>query len=182
MPIYVSGKKKFTPAPEGLWPGICVDVVDLGMVESSKYEPRHMVQIRWVLDAEPALESGKPHMAMRQFGNSLGKKSHLRPFLEAWRGRKFTNEELELFDLETLIGACGQIQIIHATHDGETYGNVQAVVPYPRGMSKMTVPTDYVRQVDREKREEYEKHPDGNGNRSDEYEAPYPSTDEDIPF
>lgn len=179
MPKYVSGKKKFTPAPEGLWPGVCVDMVELGLVESAKYEPREMVEIRWVLDAEPPLPGGKPHMAARKFGRSIGKKSLLRPFLEAWRGKKFTNEELKQFDLEALVGACGQIQIIHREWEGDTYGNVQAVVPYPRGLKKMEVPADYVRQEERNRREELEKHPDGNtGNGFDEYHA----ADEDIPF
>lgn len=179
MPIYVSGKRKFTPAPEGLWPGVCVDVVDQGIQESKKWGPRHVIQIRWVIDAEPPLATGKPHMTVRGFTNSLGKKSLLRPFLEAWRGRKFTKEELEQFDLETLIGVNGQVQIIHTTDDdGTTYGNVQAVVPYPRGMAKMSIPSDYIRQVERDRREELEKHPYGNVSEP----APFQADEEDIPF
>ena len=165
----------FIPAPEGLWPGVCVDVVDLGIVESAQYKPRHMVQIRWVLDAEPKLDSGEPHMAVRSFGLSLNEKSNLRPFLEAWRGKKFTDDELDGFDLENLIGAPGQVQIVHNRKDGKTYGNVQTVVPYPRGMARVPVPPNYVRAKDR---------PDYKPPVLPDDEPSYPDeiTSDDIPF
>jgi hypothetical protein len=139
----------FTPAPAGVWPAVCVDVVDKGMVESAMYKPRHMVQLRWVLEAEPALPDGRPHMAVRQFGLSLGEQSHLRPFLEAWRGKKFTDDELAGFDLEKLIAAPCQLQIIHSTKNGVTYGNVQAAFPLGKTSPRMEIPKDYVRAQDR---------------------------------
>ena len=138
-------KKKFTPAPEGLWQGVCVDIVDLGMVDSTKWGPKHKVELRWVIDAEPPLPTGKPHMASRRFTNSLGKKSALRPFLEVWRGRKFTTQEIEQFDLEVLLGVNGQVQVSHNSVDSDTYANVDAVVACPRTMARMSVPSDYVR-------------------------------------
>lgn len=150
MPIVAKDSQgDFVPAPEGLWPAVCVDVVDKGIVESANFKPRHMVQIRWVLEAEPPLEDGKPHMAVRSFGLSLAEKSNLRPFLEAWRGKKFSDDELRGFDLENLIGANCQLQIIHNHKGGKTYGNVQAVVPMARGVGKMYVPGDYIRAKDR---------------------------------
>lgn len=176
MPIIAKGSN-FVPAPEGLWPGVCVDVVDKGVVESKQYKPRHMIQLRWIVDAEPPLETGKPHLVSRNFGLTLGLKSSLRPFLEAWRGRKFTDEELRGFDIESLIGANGQVQVIHSTYNGTTYGNVQAVVRAPKNAERMPIPSDYVRECDREHREELEAHPDGNGN-----DCGPEITDEDIPF
>jgi len=139
----------FVPAPQGVWPAVCVDVVDKGMVESAMYKPRHMVQLRWVLEAESALPDGRPHMAVRQFGLSLGEQSHLRPFLEAWRGKKFTDEELAGFDLEKLIGAQCQLQIIHSVNKGITYGNVQAAFPLGKNAQRVEMPKDYVRAQDR---------------------------------
>jgi hypothetical protein len=177
----LKGTGNFTPAPEGLWPGVCVDVVDKGIVKSAIYKPRHMIQIRWMVNAEPPLPDGRPHICARMFGYTLaGENNKLRPFLEAWRGRAFTEEELRGFDPEKLLGVNGQVQIIHNHKNGNTYGNVQAVVPAPRGSEKMLIPADYIRQQERDRRAELEKFPDGKP--EEEYETPYPATDEDIPF
>ena len=46
--------------------------------------------------------------------------------------------------LEKLIGAPCQLQIIH---NGE-YANVQAVVPAGKGVPRLMVPEDYVRECD----------------------------------
>lgn len=168
----------FTPAPEGLWPGVCVDVVDLGILQYGDYDPSHQIEIRVVLDAEPPLPTGKPHMAIKRFTLSLHEKSRLRPFLEAWRGKKFTPEELKGFDLENLMGVCGQFQIIHAvSKKGKTFGNIQTVVPYAKGVPKMTIPEDYIRQCERDRRAKLEADPDGTS-----AETSQEITDEDIPF
>jgi hypothetical protein len=178
----LKGSGDFIPAPEGLWPGVCVDVVDKGIVKSELYKPRHMMQIRWVVDADPPLSDGRPHIVSRMFGYTLaGENNKLRPFLEAWRGRAFTKEELMGFDPERLLGVCGQIQIIHQESKGNTYGNVQACVPYPRGLKKMEIPADYVRQEERDHRAELEKHPDGVWTET-EPEEQYEPVVNDIPF
>lgn len=179
MAIIAKAGGDFTPAPEGTWQGVCVDVVDKGMVTSEKYgKTRHMIQVRWVLDAEPPLENGKPHMAVRSFGLTLGEKSNLRPFLEAWRGKKFTEDELAGFDIEKLIGANGQIQILHTRANGTTYGNVHVIMPLGKGMAKMEAPRDYVRECDREGY----KAPEMPGANGDSEPEPYQPVEEDIPF
>jgi hypothetical protein len=42
-------RKEFTPAPEGLHQGVCVDVVDLGLV-AGIYGEKHKVELRWQLE------------------------------------------------------------------------------------------------------------------------------------
>lgn len=152
-------KKEYTTAPEGLWPAVCCDVVDLGMVET-EWGEKHKVQIRWQLeDLDPKTQ--KPFLVSRKFNLSLHEKSTLRPMLEAWRGKKFSREELEGFDLERLIAVNCQIQLIHnIATDGNTYANVQAVVPPAKGSTKIAV-REYTRVIDREHQEELEQHPDG---------------------
>ena len=155
-------KSQFNPAPEGLHSAICCDVVDLGMLPSP-WGDRHQIEIRWQLDLIDQKSKGKwPFMVTRKFGLSLGPKSHLRPILESWRGRKFTKEELESFDLEKLIGVNCQVQVIHNIVDGgETYANVQAVVPPAKNAPKMRISESYVRVVEREKRAKLEADPFG---------------------
>jgi hypothetical protein len=71
------------------------------------------------------------------FTVSLSKKSTLRSFLESWRGKQFTKEELAGFDLFNVLGVACQINVVHENSDnGNTYANIKAVMPLPKGMSR----------------------------------------------
>lgn len=175
MPIYASKPKvEYSTAPEGLFTAVCIDVIDLGIVESG-FGPAHKVRIKWAIDEKD--EKGRYFFVSQSYRLSLHEKSNLYKILVAWRGKKFTTEELEQFDLERLIGAPAQIQVQHNLTDSGTYANVVAVVPAARGAVKMSVPSDYVREAERERRAQLEKEPDAfsNGNG-------YKATEEDVPF
>jgi hypothetical protein len=140
-------QKEFTPAPEGLHQSVCVDVIDLGMVET-QWGLKPLVAIRWQTESiDP--ETNKRFQVQNRYNLSLNEKSNLRKHLEAWRGKKFTAEELKGFDLENLLGANCQLQLVHNISDnGRTFANVQAIVPLGKGMTKMR-PEEYVRMKDR---------------------------------
>lgn len=145
--IAKSNKTDFTPAPEGLHPAVCVDVIDLGIVKS-QWGESHQVKIRWQLeDLDP--KTKRPFIVQRQFRNSLHEKSSLRPLLESWRGKKFTEEELQGFDLEKLLLVNCQLQVIHhIKSEGSVYANVQAIVPPGKGQTKLKA-REYTREKDR---------------------------------
>ena len=154
MSLIVSeNRKQFSPPPEGLLHCVCADVVDLGIVEG-QFGPQHKVQIIWqTADVD---ENGKRFLIFRQYTPSLSDKSRLRPMLESWRGKKFTAEELGPpkdgkggFDLENVISANCQIQIVHKLRtDGSKGYDVQAVVPAPKGVPMLKV-EGYTRKKDR---------------------------------
>ena len=175
MPLIAkASKKEYTPAPEGMWNAICVDAVDLGMVHNERYgKDEYKIQIRWILDEKEAgvdPETGKQFMVLRKFTLSLGEKSHLRPFLQTWRGKKFTEEELMGFDVEKLVGVQCQVQIIHNVGDeGTVWANVQTVIKPSASAVKLRIPEDYIRVRDRDKQ------PNGNGNG-------FVAADEDVLF
>ena len=147
MGITVTGKSQFSTPAEGLVDGACVDVVDLGMIDG-QFGQRAMVKLVWEI-AEENPHSKAPFTVSRRFGATLGKKSSLRPFLEGWRGKKFTPEELESFDLEKLLNAPCQLQIIHNLgDDGSLWANVQAAIPASKH-SKYTPSGTYIREIDR---------------------------------
>lgn len=141
---------KFEPAPAGLHQGVCVDVVDMGVLEvtyAGLTKKQRKVRIVWQIDE--LMESGKPFIVQKRYTLSLHEKATLRKELESWRGRPFTPEELAGFDLEEkLIGANAQVNIQHAVKDGTTYANVVSIVPLGRGMTKMNT-NGYVRVKDR---------------------------------
>jgi hypothetical protein len=140
-------RKDFLPAPEGLHQAVCVDVVDLGLQETP-WGAKEKVEVRWQLEVINP-ETDKPFLAVKRYTLSLNEKATLRHHLEAWRGKKFTTDELSGFDLEKLLGANAQVQIVHnVTDEGRTYSNVQAVVPLGKGMVKMGM-QEYTRMKDR---------------------------------
>jgi hypothetical protein len=142
-------KSDFIPAPEGLWPGICCDVVDKGL-QPTQWGEKHKVQIRWLVTALPKRDDGKPHMISKTFTLSLHEKANLRLMLEVWRGKKFTEDELGGFDLEKLVGLPCSIQVAQEKgNDGAMYAFPQVVLRATPNGTKVFIPPDYVRAQNR---------------------------------
>lgn len=159
-------ERTFTPAPQALHHSVCCDVVDLGLVESAWGE-KHKVRVVWQIE-EVNGDTGRRFEVRKDYNLSLHEKANLRKDLESWRGVKFTEEQLRGFDLDKLVGANCQVQVVHnISDDGSIWANVSAIVPAPKNTPKMA-PADYTRVKDRPKTQ-------GNG-------QPQPEDDDDIPF
>jgi hypothetical protein len=168
MPIIVKDTSTdFEPAPEGAWRAVCTDVVELGLIHT-QFGDKPMIRIAFELE-EINPKNNKPFMVSQRFGVTLSSKGRLRPFLESWRGKKFTDEELKGFDVEALIGVNAQLAVVHNVNDGKTFANIASVMKPARGMEKLSISADYIRVKDRE--------PATNGH-ADEPQI----TDDDIPF
>ena len=72
----------------------------------------------------------KPIVLSQEYGLSLGKKSKLRPLLESWRGKVFTDEELENFDVSKLVGVPAFISVIH---NEKGYAEIASISKLPKG-------------------------------------------------
>lgn len=142
--------EKFPTAPEGSFPAVCVDNIDLGMVKSSfggEERERHMVRLVWQIDEEE--EPGKPYLVKQDYTASLHEKAALRKHLEAWRGRAFTDVELFGFELDTIIGAGCIVNVVHNRgRRGGTFANVAGVMKLAKGMIAPKI-VDYIRVKDR---------------------------------
>src|SRR4029453_10581966 len=143
-------QKNYTQAPEGLHTACCVDVVNLGIVAGA-YGAKHKVRIVWQLDAIDE-EHGRRFDVARAYTLSLHERAALRKDLESWRGKKFTDQELDGgFDLEKLIGVPAQGQGTHDLSDeGACYPTASPVAPPVKGAPRL-VPLAYVRAKDRQK-------------------------------
>ena len=133
----------FEMTPEGLTPGICYAIFDLG-THASEYQgtvkDRHKIAIIWELPKHRIEVDGvdKPKAISRTFTLSLHEKSALRSMLESWRDKSFTPEELGGFDIEKLLGIPCQIQVIHnpsKTDPNKKYANIKNVLPPADGMN-----------------------------------------------
>lgn len=155
MGVVVSAGKAFIPAPAGVHQGVCCDIEDLGMVESTwqaKKTTKHKVRVYWQI-AEVDAESGKPFLVTKRYTASLHEKSALRKDLQSWRGKPFTDDELRGFDLDMILGVNCLLNVVHNVRDGATYANIEAIMPVPKGTPKMA-PRDYIRKKDRPEADE----------------------------
>jgi hypothetical protein len=156
MTIVVSETgSNYLPCPEGIYVGVLCDVIDNGLVTqefAGKTKQVHKVTLRWQVD-EINPQNGRRFDVQKRYTLSLNERATLRKDMEAWHGRRFTNEELSGFDFEELIDTCGQLVVIHQDGRKEpsrTFANVQSLMPLAKGMTPLMVSMDYIRQADRQ--------------------------------
>lgn len=148
MPLVVKDGGDFENHPQGQFRAICMDVVDLGMIENKRFgKSQHKVAI--VFHSEAPMKDGRPFEVWERFSATLFDQARLRPFLESWRGQAFTADELVGFDLEKLIGVNALIQVIHNTSNGKTYANIKGIMLPPKGSEKLLPTTGYIRRQER---------------------------------
>jgi hypothetical protein len=117
----------FKPHPEGIHPAVCVDLIDLGLMESEYMGVRRLVnKVRLVFETEQRNEEGKNCTLAKTFTASLNTKAKLAEFLGKWRGRPVAPGEF--IDLSKLLGACCTLVISHQQNPvGRTYASIDAV-------------------------------------------------------
>jgi hypothetical protein len=126
----------FEMPPAGPVAARCSRLIDLGSQESD-YQGEKKMQRKLLLSWELAelRSDDTPFVISRRFGLSLHEKAALRGFLQAWRGRPFSAEELAGFDLRRLLSAPCMLNIMHASRNGKDYANIASVSPLPKGMT-----------------------------------------------
>lgn len=145
MPLNVrnTGVKEFKRVPPGIHAAVCNMVVDCGIQPGGRFKPRHQVYVRWEIPAERIEWTdrlGSTHEGPMNIGKfytaSLAEKAALRRDLENWRGRPFSRDELDGFDLFRILGTACQLMVTHSTQGEDTYANVSGVMGFPRDLPK----------------------------------------------
>ena len=175
----------FNPAPEGQHQAVCVDVVDKGLRQTN-WGTKLKVQLRWQIDQiDEKADPPRRFLVVADYTNSMDSRSDLFKHLELWRGREFTEEELEGpdgrgFDIESVIGANCMLFLTHKKQrNGQMFAKISAIVKLRSDVTKIRASDDYVRMKDREdyapppSEPEEKQQPDGNS---------APANDDDIPF
>jgi len=129
--------KKSDPISEGLHHAVCYGVYDLGTHVNEQFGGTvRKVLIQWELpDERISVERdgqmvSLPRAISKQYTLSLHEKSNLRKDLEAWRGKAFSDKELRGFDMQKILGANCQLQILHKTKNLRTFAAVLNVLPW----------------------------------------------------
>lgn len=147
----------FDPIASGMHQAVCFSVIDIGTQPQPpgvNWPAKAKVLITWELPNEridierDGEKENIPRVISARYTNSLHKKSALRPMLESWRGRPFTDEELEGFELSKLLGVNCFLNIVHnrgeGKHAGKTFANVASVNPLPKGTPKIEAENELI--------------------------------------
>jgi hypothetical protein len=129
------------PIPVGVHKAVCFKVIDLGMQEGFQGKMQHKLVVLWELDCrrQEGEFAGKRFLATKEYTASISEKAHLRKDLESWRGRAFTVEELEGFEMDNVVGANCQLNMVEiTTKAGKKWTAIAAIMPIGKGTEKMT--------------------------------------------
>ena len=121
--------------PTGVYLATCYSVIDLGLQFNEKFgNKKREIQIRWEIPEERIIidNEDKPRTIVAIYTLSLSEKAKLRAVLEAWRGKKFTEQELLGFDLKNILNKSCQVQMVHS-EDGK-YANPNSFMAIPKGL------------------------------------------------
>ena len=126
--------------PAGVHQAVCCIVVDIGSVVNRTYgTAQRKVMIGWEIPSirikfeKDGIQHDLPKMAYKKYTASLSDKAYLKKDLEGWRGKAFTAEEKQGFDLSVLVGVTCQLNIIHEVYNNQTYANINGIFPNTQG-------------------------------------------------
>lgn len=128
MILEASTGVSYAPHPEGVFPAICVDVIDMGaMKEEFNGEMRVVRKLRVLFETGEVREDGEPFVLTKTFTASLHPKSKLSDCLGKWRGRPI--QPGERIDMAKLPGACCTLVINHRQNaKGNTYASIETIL------------------------------------------------------
>lgn len=130
------------PAPAGTHIARCIEIVHVGTIPTEymgQRKMRNVIRFTWELPNETKVwkegEPPKPYLVNQKFTLHLGETSNLRPFVESWRGKAFTEEELKGFDIFKVLGVPCTLTVSHKqSNNGKTYADVTGIGPVMKGM------------------------------------------------
>lgn len=124
------------------YPARCISIIDLWtQIIEWQGEAKELRKVRFTWEFPSELEIfseekwEQPFILSKEFTLSLHEKWKLRPFLEGWRGKKFTQEELEWFELEDILWAVCLLSVVHLEYNGKTYANIENASLLPKGLT-----------------------------------------------
>ena len=147
MSLVVNSKgegSKFPPISEGSQRAVCYAVVDIGeqkVVFEKNERSVDQVVIIWELPDEVVETDDGPivRTISKTYTKSLHEKSALYKDLRSWRGKEFTQEELDAFNLKKIIGAPCLLNIVHKKKGDNVYANITSIMTLPKGMERPTL-------------------------------------------
>lgn len=120
----------------GVYTAISTAIIDLGLQANEKFDKtQRKFMLIWNIQGEEIELNGEkmPRQISKEYSFSLHEKSGLRKDLQAWRGKPFTEEELQGFNLLNILNVACQLQIILEEKNQKQYNNIAGIMSLPKG-------------------------------------------------
>lgn len=148
MKIGTRAKAKIPPVEPGVYPAVCIGVVDLGEQELTfKGKTRYVNQVKIIFELPGELVEvdgeENPRQLSRNFTFSTSPKSALRQVISQWAGKAIKDDDFAEFDLFALLGRGGLLNVVHS-EDGQ-YANISGVTAMPKGIPAPKTTTAYIK-------------------------------------
>jgi len=152
MSFFVEDKgNSFESTPTGMHLARCYRIIDLG-TQKSEYMGQvkylHKIMLGWEIHGTDdnntpiKMKDGRPFAMFKNYTLAWSDKANLRLDLQAWRGKPFTAEELQKFDLEAILGHWCMLNVVEKPGtDGKIYVNINGVTPVPSMIKNVGLPT-----------------------------------------
>lgn len=133
-------KRELVPA--GNHVARCYSMIHIGTIDEpymGQLKSMNKVRITWELPGELRVfnedKGEQPMVISQEFTLSMHEKSNLRRMLESWRGKGFTDDEAECFDITKLLGVPCMLSVIHkVSQSGNEYATISSVAAMPKGV------------------------------------------------
>lgn len=138
-----NGGGSYKTVPAGSHAAVCDIVADVGLQPGfgAYPEPKHQVYIRFEIPAERISwedKSGQRREGPAVMGTfytaSMHEKANLRKALEGWRGKSFTDEEAEHFDIESILGKSCMLSIVEKPKGDGVKAVIAGISSLPKGV------------------------------------------------
>jgi hypothetical protein len=140
-----SGGGNYEPAPEGTHRAVCSGGAFLGTFDD-EYQgvKKTLKKIRLFFelsDETKTFDEAKgpePLHVSKEFTFSWHEKSKLLPFINTWRGKAFTPDELARFNIGSIVGAPCALTIQHEVGktSGKKYAEIKSATPLMKGTAR----------------------------------------------
>jgi len=121
----------FQKCPEGTHLATCYEVIDRGTQET-RWGKKRQVWIGWETPNE-LMDDGRPFVIGDKYTFNSHEKSTLRNHLELWRGKRFSDDEISKFAIESVIGTACLLSVIHKESGDRVYANIASIAALPKG-------------------------------------------------
>jgi hypothetical protein len=115
-----------------IYNAVCIGIIDIGTHErkfNNQLKNQNRKRLRFEL-VDSLMKDGRPFVIEKEYTFSLYEKSNLYKDLVSWRGRNFTDEELNGFDLKIILNKPCRLNIIQITNenDGKEYSVINSII------------------------------------------------------